>query len=423
MRLVNTDDIKTGDILSDDVYAPNGRFLLSKGSVIAERDIRILSIWMVPAVKVAGIDQNEAAGRIVGQADPGVVKRAETAMSRRFELAELSHPAMAELFRLCVSRTVEQFRNPLGGGDEEFTNASLNYSEEFGSNTPGAEPELPPLDKLVGDQAMLASLPDVYYRIMEAIQSPNSTANHMAEMVGRDTSMASRLLKLVNSPFYGFPSQVETISRAIVLIGSNELSMLALGISLLSAFQHVPDNVINMRMFWKHSIAVGVFARLLAALRPGLSEERFFIAGLLHEIGLLVMLLGIPKPVAKSLVLAGNTPLPLYEAEDVIIGYDHAQAGGRLLSEWRLPPALSDMIRHHHRPQDADNRLEAAILHVADILAPAVGYGYARPTFVPPLADGIWEELDYSPSVLSSILKQSDRQIGEIFNALLSRGR
>ena len=121
------------------------------------------------------------------------------------------------------------------------------------------------------------------------LEDPNTTANDLGRVIGRDTGLTARLLKIVNSAFYGFQSRIETVSRAVTIIGMRELRGLVLAASAIEAFSKVPNKVLNMANFWRHSVYCGVVAQLLAERSNVLHAERLFVAGLLHDIGLVAI--------------------------------------------------------------------------------------------------------------------------------------
>ena len=180
-------------------------------------------------------------------------------------------------------------------------------------------------------------------------------------------TLASKLLKLVNSPFYGLSSRVDSIERAVALVGARELSTLALGITTINFFKDIPSELVDMRSFWRHSLSCAVFCKLLADFAK-LPRERMFIAGLLHDAGRLLLFKDLPYASVQAMIHARSNMLPLPEAERDIFGFTHAQVGERLLTEWKFPEAIVAAVGQHH---DAGSGIaaEAAAVQVADILS------------------------------------------------------
>lgn len=416
MGLVNIDDLHAGMILESDLIGPNNRFLLPRGAALDPAHIRMLKAWGVAEADVSGVSREQAQALAEAELSPETLTRAKAELAPFFSRADLDHPAMREIFRLSALRWAR-------GAPAE---CSLPPLDSCAPPAPDLGPENDVFAKgkgspasLVQSEVELSSFPDIYFQINEVLQSPRSSASHIADVVGKDTSLTAKLLKLVNSAFYGFPAKIDTISRAVAILGTNELTTLALGISVAEYFADIPDRLADMKGFWKHSVACGVLARILASARVGLSEERFFVAGLIHDVGRLVMFKRLPFASTQALLLSRSTRTPLREAEQEVLGFDHAAVSGALLKAWKFPATLELPVRHHHAPAKAMNPLEPSIIHVADALAIAMQYGGSGSIYVPPLQEKAWETLGQGPAVLAPAMAQADRQICEILRAFL----
>ncbi len=230
--------------------------------------------------------------------------------------------------------------------------------------------EILTVDAIVKEITTLVTMPAVYYRILNLVENENSTAAEIGEIIAQDTSLTARLLRIANSAFYGFPSSIETVSRAITVIGLRELRDLVLATSAIEAFDHIPLDLANMTSFWNHSLYTGVCARILATRNKVLHSERLFVAGLLHDIGHLIMFLKLPKQLRNCMVQAGREDIDIQVAERRLLGFDHAELGSALLRYWKLPDSLIQTVQYHHEPALAEKfRQECAIVHVANILA------------------------------------------------------
>jgi len=157
---------------------------------------------------------------------------------------------------------------------------------------------------LVTDNLELVSLPDIVVRINEMVEDPECTAVDIAEVIGQDAALTARLLKLVNSPFYNFPSQVDTISMAITIVGTRQLRDLAMAAAIAGRFRHIPEGLVSADVFWQHNLACATAARIIAGKRNLRNSEQLFVAGLLHDIGKLVMYLTQPELSRQVLELA-----------------------------------------------------------------------------------------------------------------------
>jgi HD-like signal output (HDOD) protein len=414
MSLINVTDVQQGMVLAEDLRAPIGRLLLIKGTILTPKHIRIANVWGVTELNIRGINQDQIHAEATRGMSPEIFEKSIEIEKERFQLVDLKQDVMKELFRLCVLETARKL-----SGDSEYQEDPFDSSPKNISLN-DSEMESPvSLNHLVKEQVKLASLPAVYHQIMEVINNQLSTAFHIAETVSLDTSLSARILRLVNSAFYGMPKRIDSISKAIIWIGSKELTTLAQGVSIISHFKNIPARLFNMNSFWEHSIATGVMARIFSSLKPGLSEERFFAAGLLHDIGILILSNAAPHRMAKALDIAKRRPVPLHIAEEEVFGFDHTQVGSSLLREWKIPTSLGGMIRHLNNPEKASNSLEASLLHVAEVVASASGYHFSNSCYVPQINQAAWEILDFSPSVLSTTLRQSVRQVKETKAAVI----
>lgn len=412
MAKISIEEITPGMVLDSDLRGANGRFLLPGGTEIEEKHLRILKIWGVNEAEVR--TEGAEPGSSQEEAPPELVAQAQELVDRLFSFSNPEFPPVAELKRLCLRKTVERLLNGFPVQDMGPPANCEALPEIKIKEQPFSCP-----DDLAGKEVELASFPDIYFQIMEVLNNPSSTASHVADLVSKDSSLTVKLLRLVNSAFYGFPSRVDSITRAVTLVGSNELSMLALGVSVVHYFDNVPPELMDMRAFWMHSIACGVFARILASHQVGLSEERFFLGGLIHDIGRLVILKNAPEHAAMTLRLACEKPCLLYEAEQSVLGFDHTAVASKLMRLWQFPRVLEDMVAFHHVPSQGHSALESSIVHCADILARSAGTGYKGLFYVPPLDPDAWSALGLSPNVVAPALNQAEHLITDIYNTFL----
>jgi HD-like signal output (HDOD) protein len=227
-------------------------------------------------------------------------------------------------------------------------------------------------EDLVKGTVRLIVVPEIFVRLNRMVDDPRCSGAALAELIGQDPGLAARLLRIANSPFYGFPSQIVTLSRAVTVIGRRGLRDLVLASSACDLFARLGGAQFDRRSFWQHSLFCGLYARLLG-LRCGISEvEGLFVAGLLHDIGQLVILEKLPEIGRQTQLRARDGGAPLHLLEEAVIGCDHAAVGGELLRQWRLPVDIWEAVSCHHAPTTAEHApLGAAIVHVADFLANA----------------------------------------------------
>ena len=222
---------------------------------------------------------------------------------------------------------------------------------------------------LVKGVSKLFSLPEVCTRLQEMLEDPHHSASDLGKVISQDPDLTARLLKIVNSSFYGFPGRIDTVNRAVTVIGISELLVLILGASSVMTFNKIPGSLINMAEFWRHSVYCGVVAKQLAKRCNVLHHERLFVAGLLHDVGKLVLCTKLPEQARIVLAQSYDNEVPLYELEQNEFGFDHAELGGLLLANWQLPESLCQAITYHHQPGAAATpSIEAAIVHIANAI-------------------------------------------------------
>ncbi|PHS68907.1 MAG: phosphohydrolase [Methylophaga sp.] len=274
-------------------------------------------------------------------------------------------------------------------------------------------------DALVNKSLELVSPPNTYTQLDALMQDPNSSADDISAVINTDPALATRLLKVVNSPFYGFPSQISTISRAITIIGTRELIHLVLATSVINAFSGIPSSLINMTEFWRHSLATAVAAKYLAKACGHRATEQFFIAGLLHNIGSLILYQSVPELAREAINSSQFGNGVIYEAEQRVLGFNHTHVGQELIKAWRLPKSLEEAARYHHDPSSAEEfAVEVAVVHIADILCSAAQLGHSGDNHVPPLDPAAWDLLNLNEDILSTITQQVVEQV-DVLTALL----
>jgi len=232
------------------------------------------------------------------------------------------------------------------------------------------------LQKLVDSSEDLASLPDVCVRLNAGIDDPHFAAMDLAEILLLDTALSTVLLKIVNSAFYNFSMPVETISRAITVVGIDDLRSLILAASAVGAFKNIASDLVDMNDFWTHSLYTAVSARCLAKHYSILHPERLFVMGLLHDVGHLIMYHQMPKESSDVLMRTEGEPDLLSDVEKDVFGYTHAQVGAALLKKWRLPDSIVDGVEDHHNAKAAgDVSLESNIVYIANQMTEVLEHG------------------------------------------------
>ena len=224
----------------------------------------------------------------------------------------------------------------------------------------------------VVESAKLISLPDIYIKLKELMDDPEYTMAEVAILVGRDPAMATRFLRVVNSPLYRRIRKIETVSQAVSLLGIRQVHDIVLSASVAEAFEGIQTDVMNMKKFWQRSFYCAVMAKQLA-LECGIMEsDRLFVIGLLHDIGHLFMYIAIPEESQQAILNAKKLERPLFQVERELLGFDYAKLGGYVMGHWDLPKSLQVITCFHPEPDKANQfASDAALLHLASLLVQA----------------------------------------------------
>lgn len=221
-------------------------------------------------------------------------------------------------------------------------------------------------EQLVKDSLTLISLPAAYTRLQEVMASEESNMKDVADVVSLDPALAARLLRIANSAYYGLPSQVDTVTRAVNILGIQAIHDLALATSVAQAFDGVPNQLMDMSTFWYRSVMCGFLARELAKACGIKSNESLFVRGLLLDLGHLVLYSRFPIESRRALADSGDDLIRLYNMERDLIGCDANEVGLELMKSWKLPESFVESFAYLQRPEGCESiGKEVAILHIA----------------------------------------------------------
>ena len=254
--------------------------------------------------------------------------------------------------------------------------------------------EHPDLKVLVQETPQIATLPSVYSELSTLITQHRANATLVARVVSLDPGLTVRLLRMVNSSFYGLDRRVDTVSHAVSLIGHEQLRQLALATTVVHMFRAMPEHLINMKSYWSHSIATAIACRSLGRMRRVDNVESLFVTGLLHAVGSLVICINRPRKARRVFIQAKNSEKELHEVEEDA-RYTHADVGAALMKNWGLSANQVEAVRYKHAPMNAQTayRKEAAILHVASVVACALNVGSVGNEVIPTFSAEAWEDL------------------------------
>jgi HD-like signal output (HDOD) protein len=277
-------------------------------------------------------------------------------------------------------------------------------------------------DELLHDSLESLSLPDVYIRLREVMESDNASMADAAEVISLDPALAARVLRMANSVFYGFRSQVDTITRAASILGMQKIHDIVLAASVSKAFSRVDNDLMDITTFWYRSVHAGFLAQALAEGVGMRNPESLFVRGLLHDIGHLVLFDRFPDACRQALALADEGLESRLYQEERLIGVDAMQFAAELASAWQLPTSITDSFRHLMRPEDVAGGLarEIAILHIAVQFSHAVDSDMLYTDTVQRIRASVWRIAELPPEVGAAALDTSALEMIDAMYRVLS---
>lgn len=273
------------------------------------------------------------------------------------------------------------------------------------------------LEEVLGRVRQIPSLPVIVTELLASMDRENIDTAYLVGKISQDQGLAARVLKVANSAFYGLTSRVSAVSEAVTVLGFHAVRSLALAAGIVKLLPAPAADAFDRPAFWQHAIGTGVCARILAA-RLGKDPETAFSAGLLHDIGKLALHAYFPDLFAAVLARCAADGCTMVEAEQAVLGFDHAAIGYEVARQWRFPPAIQQAIRDHHRP-DVDPAFMSDVVHVANVLCDALDIGNGGDDLVPSLSAGAWERLGLDWDALGACLHDIGR-LNASFNLLLA---
>ncbi len=251
------------------------------------------------------------------------------------------------------------------------------------------------------------SLPTVVAEVNRAIRNPRVDANTVGQILTRDQALSAKTLKLVNSAFYGFPHRINSVTRAIIVMGFQRVRNLVLTASVLDKFKG--GNVdFDFSSFWKHALGSAISAETLSQELKLQESEDAFVAGLLHDIGKLLVVLYAPEKFVRIRAIVNKKNCLIIEAEEEVLETTHSTVGAWLAKTWQFPPKLTQAIRMHHDPQSVREYYEMTyITHVADIICRALNFGDGGDKKIPKINDHVWKALKLDKNILDNVMKKT----------------
>jgi len=258
----------------------------------------------------------------------------------------------------------------------------------------------------------LPTLPKLLERLVVALEDPETNFASVAELVEIDQSLTSQVLRLANSAFYNAQGSVSQVGQALVLLGTAVTRSIILSTGVLDM-----KSVAGLPGFWEHSLGCAVAAGAISKVTGRGNPEEVSAAGLLHDLGKVVLYKQLPDAFVHVVDVAAATGRTFLDVEREELGTDHCEIAGWLVEKWRFPACLAEPIMWHHAPSRAlDARDETAIVHVANTLVRALGYGSGGDRRVPPIDPTAWARLALTPDTLDAILERFDADLDHALN-------
>jgi HD-like signal output (HDOD) protein len=268
--------------------------------------------------------------------------------------------------------------------------------------------------ELVQSCSNIFTLPEIYFRVRDVVDDPESTMDDLANALKIDPAISARLLRIVNSPLYGFPKQIDTITRAVNLIGMQAVSDLVTATTIGRTFTGMTTEVMDLSAYWRKSVLSALMAGKIAKACSIEDSERFFIEGLLRDIGHLVLYQTIPQRAQSALIEAGNLSTPLAEVEQSSIGCDYAEVGAELIRSWGMPTQIEQAVRYQLSPDEAgEYRLHASIVHLAGVIAEHSELPQTQATQALPFHPYALQTTQFKDSTWPALLKDAEAQLEE----------
>ncbi len=277
---------------------------------------------------------------------------------------------------------------------------------------------MPDIEQKIAEITGLISLPEIYLKVRRLMDDDSSDIDDFAQVIIVDPNLSTRVLKMVNSAYFGFQEPVDSITRAINMIGMGQLHNMVLGVAAISSLD-LPNDILPLKPFWHNSLYTGVLSQQLAGRLRLQRSDRMFMAGLLHEIGHLVLCAKLPDHAREAIRVSVQSARPLHQIQQQMLNCHYGDIAAMLLESWKLPAELQDLVRYHPDPLAAPSQqLETALLHLAHAYA---GQNKASPIDAAELIDAeIRELIALSQDEINECLETARSISVEIGKSILS---
>ena len=251
------------------------------------------------------------------------------------------------------------------------------------------------------------TMPGIFDKITRLIDRPETNATDIANVISSDQALSAKVLRLVNSTFYGFPGRISNVTHALIILGFDVVKGLVLSTSVFDMMLAK-----GLSGLWEHSLGCAITAGVIARKIKHRDPEEVSVAALLHDLGKVIIKIEVQEESSLIEEAVEKKEISVYEAEEDILGFNHATVGKWLSKKWNLPRTLADPIAYHHSPGLAKLApQQTAIVHLADVLVRARDFGFGGDNLVPQIDLKAWETLHISDAILEQIINEMDDKL------------
>jgi len=275
--------------------------------------------------------------------------------------------------------------------------------------------------KIIDEVGDFPTLPTIYTSLLNVMADPRSSVNDVARIVTQDIAASTKILKTVNSSVYSLATKIDTITQAIFHLGFNEVKNLVIGLSVMDMFSESSSlPTFNILDLWKHSIGVGVIARIIGTEIGIKNVENYFLSGLIHDIGKLFFLERLNSEYSEVIRIVEDKSFIIEQAEKEVLGLTHCEAGELLAKKWGLPQSIINSIRYHSTGFIGNEaNLQVATIHLANVIARVLEFGFGGDKFIPRVNSAIWNVMKIEEGLLSTLLSKFNRGYSQSISILL----
>ncbi len=338
------------------------------------------------------------------------MRSSRESIDKRFSAVSLDHPINRLLYDLAIKNQETRSTEPSFSIIDPVSMPDAHNFLELKRKA-----SLLPIET-IKDRIKLPSLPGVVFKLQHAIEA-GASSRLIAEIIRFDPKLTAAIMSLVNSPLFAFPGKIETLERAITLIGTREISSLALGARLLAMFEETVPQGLHLDAFWKHSIACAVLANDISVLCDRPEPGKYLVAGLLHDLGRIMLYAHSPELGYVAFALEQEQGRPLDEIELELFDVDHCVVGGIFFSEWGLPNGVVQSALYHHNPAKCVGKEVPEVVYVANQIATALGMACSGKYCLDP-GEEIWNRLGMETDALHTLIQRVDKRLWIMFYSL-----